>query len=117
MSSLIPDVAIWILLIVGVGFSVISVIGLLLFPDIKSRRFTSVRAGLIASGATLLSVIIYGSYLLVSSGQNQYMLLISHIILLAIVIAIGNYVISEEILARSIRPSSCGKDPKKARDP
>ncbi len=45
------DALLYILLLAAIGFGWISVIGLLLFPDIRSRAFTGIRAGIIAMTA------------------------------------------------------------------
>ena len=42
------DALLYILLLAAIGFGGISVIGLLLFPDIRSRAFTGLRAGILA---------------------------------------------------------------------
>ena len=97
MSSFVLDIVIWILLIAGVGFGLISLIGLLLFPDTRSRMYTAGRASLISIGATGLSVIIYGLNALQVSGKDQYLTLFWHILFLVIVVAIGNYVVSVAI--------------------
>ena len=57
MSDPFIDAVIYILFTVSVGFSGIGVIGLLLFPDIRSRLYTAVRATLIGTAAMVVSVI------------------------------------------------------------
>ena len=102
MSSLLIDLIIWILLIVGVGFGLISLIGLLLFPDTRSRMYTALRASLISIGATGIAVFIYGlNALQTAGGGNQYITLLMHTVLLVVVVAIGNYVVSETILEKT----------------
>ena len=53
------DAAIYIFLIISIGFAGIGVIGLLLFPDIRSRMYTAFRATVISFSAIILS----GTYL------------------------------------------------------
>jgi multisubunit Na+/H+ antiporter MnhG subunit len=101
MSSLLIDLIIWILLIAGVGFGLISLIGLLLFPDTRSRMYTAVRASLIGIGATGIAVFIYGLNALQTSGGNQYFTLLLHTVLLIVIVAIGNYIVSRTILEKT----------------
>ncbi|MDP2797753.1 MAG: monovalent cation/H(+) antiporter subunit G [Methanoregula sp.] len=101
MSSLLIDLVIWILLIAGVGFGLIGLIGLMLFPDTRSRMYTAIRAGLISIGATGIAVIIYGLNALQTPGGNQYFTLLLHTLLLVVVMAIGNYVVSRTILEKT----------------
>ncbi len=107
MSSFAVDIVIWLLLMAGAGFSVIGVIGLFLFPDIRSRRFTSVRATLIGTGAVILSVITYGIYKIQVTGTSQYPPLVLHALLMLAVVAAANYVISREITDKAIPKSYC----------
>jgi multicomponent Na+:H+ antiporter subunit G len=101
MSSLIIDLIIWILLIAGVGFGLISLVGLLLFPDTRSRMYTAVRACLISIGVTGIAVIIYGLNGLQTVGGNQYLTLILYTLLLVVIAAIGNYIVSKTILEKT----------------
>ena len=105
MSSLVIDLIIWILLIAGVGFGLISLVGLLLFPDTRSRMYTAVRACLISTSVTGIAVIIYGLNALQTYGGNQYLTLLLHTLLLVLVVGIGNYVVSSTILEKT-RPIS-----------
>jgi multisubunit Na+/H+ antiporter MnhG subunit len=106
MSSLLIDLIIWILLIAGVGFGLISLIGLLLFPDTRSRMYTAVRASLISIGATGIAVFIYGLNALQTSGGNQYFMFLLHTVLLIVIVAIGNYIVSSTILKKA-QPVIC----------
>ena len=72
MSAWIPDVVITLLLIVAVGFGAISVIGLLLFPDIRSRLFTGFRAGLLALALAVLASVSFGIFKWSANGEIQY---------------------------------------------
>ena len=107
MSSLFADIAIWLLLFAGVGFAGIGLIGLLLFPDIRSRRYTAVRATLIGFSATALAVILYCLYELNLSGDSQYTVLLALTVLLAGTVSAGNMAVSREILARAVGTDSC----------
>jgi len=110
MSSLVIDLIIWILLIVGVGFGLISLIGLLLFPDTRSRMYTAIRTSLIGIGATGIAVFIYGLNALQTSGGNQYFTLLMHTVLMVLVVAMGNYVVSRTILEKT-QPIICNPAP------
>ncbi len=101
MSSLVIDLIIWFLLLIGVGFGLISLIGLLLFPDTRSRMYTAVRAGLISFGATGLAAILFGVNALQTSGGDQYPTLLLHTLLLVAVIAVGNPVVYRVILEQT----------------
>ena len=104
MSSLVIDLIIWLLLFIGVGFGLIGLIGLLLFPDTRSRMYTSVRAILIGICSAGLAVIIYGLYALQTSGGNLYGTLLLHTLILVVIVATGNYVISGIILEKTRLP-------------
>ena len=103
MSSLVIDMIIWILLVIGVGFCLVSLIGLLLFPDTRSRMYTAVRASLIGISSAGLSVIIYGLNALQTSGGNQYLTLLLHMLILIVIVVTGNYIVSR-IIFEKIRP-------------
>jgi multisubunit Na+/H+ antiporter MnhG subunit len=105
VSSLGIDLLIWLLLIIGVGFGLISLVGLLLFPDTRSRMYTALRASLISIGATGLAAILYGVNALQTTGADQYLTLLLHTLLLAAVIAVGNTVVNRVILEKT-RPGS-----------
>jgi multicomponent Na+:H+ antiporter subunit G len=101
MSSPAVDGIIWVLLLVGTGFCGISVIGLLLFPDIRSRRYTAVRAGLIGFLGILSAVIVFGLFRIFSTAGNQYPDLVVLSVVLTGVIVAGNLIISRIVMQRS----------------
>ena len=107
MSSFAIDFIIWLLLLAGFGFSVIGVIGLFLFPDIRSRRFTSVRATLIGTGSVIFAVLVYGIYQIMATGASQYPPLVLHVLLMLVVVSSANYVISLEIVNKAIPKNYC----------
>jgi multisubunit Na+/H+ antiporter MnhG subunit len=90
MSSPFMDSIIFLLLVISVGFGGISVIGLLLFPDIRSRMYTATRASLISISAITLSVILYAFFELLSEGGAQYNTLVLHTLVLIIVVTGAN---------------------------
>ncbi len=101
MSPLLIDIVIWALLIIGVGFGLIALIGLLLFPDSRSRMYTAVRAAMISMGSVGLAVLIYGLNAIQTSGGDQYLTLLLHTVLLLIVAGLGNFLISQTILEKT----------------
>jgi multicomponent Na+:H+ antiporter subunit G len=101
------DAAIFILLVISVGFGGIGVIGLLLFPDIRSRMYTAFRATGISISAITLSVIIYALFTFNSSGGDQYIALILHSMVLLFIIAVANGVVYKTILGRTKSVPSC----------
>lgn len=92
MSSLPADLEIWALLFIGTVFCGFGLMGLLIFPDTKSRMFTAFRATALGLAAVVLAVISYGYYLLMTIGGDQYRVLILHTLFLALVLAAGMWV-------------------------
>ena len=107
MSSFFADVIIYLLLVIGVGFSGIGVIGLLLFPDIRSRRFTSFRAALIGLSATGSAVIIYGLYQFNATSRSPYLVMVLHALTLIAMVFAANLLLSREILEHAIPGNAC----------
>jgi multisubunit Na+/H+ antiporter MnhG subunit len=89
MTGLIADILIYLLLIAGVGFGGIALMGLLIFPDLHSRLFTGLRASLICGGSVLGAAIVYGIFQFMNTGGDQYAQLALHAIILAVIIVIG----------------------------
>jgi multicomponent Na+:H+ antiporter subunit G len=105
------DSIIFLLLIISVGFGGISVIGLLLFPDIRSRMYTATRASLISVGAVTLSVILYALFELISVGGPQYTTLILHTLVLIIVVAGANMMMYRMISDHVKIQKACQEQP------
>ena len=102
MSNLILDGALYILLITSVGFAGIGVIGLLLFPDIRSRQYTGIRASLISLGVISLAGIAFGLYAFSIDGGNQYFdFLVVLIVLLALLVIMN--VIAARVIQRKLQ--------------
>lgn len=101
MSALVVDVILYVILIIGVGFGGIGVLGLLIFPDIRSRMFTGIRATLISCGAIILAGIIYGLFALYTRGGAQYVTFTIHVILLFIILVILNWVAARAIVQKT----------------
>ena len=91
MSSLPADCGIWALLFIGTVFCGFGLMGLLIFPDTKSRMFTAFRATAIGLGAVILAVLLYGFSLLLTDGGEQYLTLIIHTLFLGVVLAAGTW--------------------------
>jgi multicomponent Na+:H+ antiporter subunit G len=116
MSDPAIDAAIFILLVISVGFGGIGVIGLLLFPDIRSRMYTAFRATVISISAIILSVVIYGLSAFNSSGGDQYITLILHSLVLLFIVAVANGVVYKTILDRTKPVTSCRVPPEQTKD-
>lgn len=123
MSSFFADIAIWGLLLLGVGFGILGFFGLLIFPDIKSRLFTASRATLIGTSLVIISVILYGITGFLDSGKEIYGILVIHTIFLLGIIAIATLFISRNILEQISGTGTCrdaggetGRSPGKNRD-
>jgi multisubunit Na+/H+ antiporter MnhG subunit len=107
MSSLPADLVIWALLFIGTVFCGVGLMGLLIFPDTKSRMFTAFRATAIGLGAVVLAVITYGYSLVMIAGGDQYTGLILRTLFLAFVLAAGTWV-----MYGIIRKRTCREKPK-----
>ena len=86
MSSLPADIVIWFLLAAGTVFAGVGVMGLLIFPDTRSRMFTAFRATAISLGAASLAVLTYASTLYTETGDSVYAGLIFRTLFLAVVL-------------------------------
>jgi multicomponent Na+:H+ antiporter subunit G len=109
MSDLFLDSLITGLLVISVGFGGIGVIGLLLFPDIRSRMFTATRATTISFCAITLAVILYSLYTFQSSGGDQYITLAFHSVILLCIVIGANIVQYKTILSRVRTMTTCHK--------
>ncbi|MFA5332323.1 MAG: hypothetical protein WC342_08090 [Methanoregula sp.] len=90
MIELLADVLLSVILLAAILFGWISVVGLLLFPDIRSRAFTGVRAGLVATGLVTASGVIYGIYKWAGTGEMQYPVYAGAAVLLCVLLVILN---------------------------
>jgi multisubunit Na+/H+ antiporter MnhG subunit len=91
VSSLAADLGIWALLFTGIVFSGLGLMGLLIFPDTKSRMFTAFRATAIGLGAVFLAVMLYGFFMLTSIGGDEYPALILRTLVLVLVLGAGTW--------------------------
>jgi multisubunit Na+/H+ antiporter MnhG subunit len=92
MSFLPADLLIWLLLVIGTGFCGLGLMGLMIFPDTRSRMFTAFRATAIGLGAIVLAVITYGYTLFMTAGGDQYPALVLRTLVLVFVLAAGTRV-------------------------
>lgn len=100
MSSLPADLVIWALLFIGTIFCGVGLMGLVLFPDTKSRMFTAFRATAIGLGAGLLAVITYAYTMSLSPGDDRYLALLVRTMLLGFVLAAGTWMMYGNIRER-----------------
>jgi len=113
MSSLPADVGIWAMLFIGTVFSGFGLMGLLIFPDTKSRMFTAFRATAIGLGAVVLAVMTYGYTMFLTAGGNVYLTLILRTLFLVFVLAAGTWVMYGIIRERTPheQPGSASQPP------
>jgi multisubunit Na+/H+ antiporter MnhG subunit len=101
------DTIIFILLVISIGFGGIGVIGLILFPDIRSRMYTAFRATTISIIAIILSVVIFALFGFQSGGGDQYVTLVTHSVVLFCIVVVANMVIYTTILNRTKTAVTC----------
>src|SRR5512145_3349409 len=91
MSSLPAELLIWALLVIGTAFCGLGLMGLMIFPDTRSRMFTAFRATAIGLGGVIVAVIVYAYTLFTTSGGDQYPALILRTLVLVFVLAAGTW--------------------------
>ncbi|NMB79628.1 MAG: hypothetical protein GYA23_11110 [Methanomicrobiales archaeon] len=101
MTSLIADILIYLCLLAGVGFGGISLMGLLIFPDIHSRMYTALRAGLISIAAVVLAACIYGIAMSMGAAGELYFTFIIHVLFLAGIVVVAVLVINRQLLEKT----------------
>lgn len=111
MSNLLFDILICLFLLAGAGFGLISLMGLLIFPDIHSRMYTALRAGLICMGAVVGAAVLYAFWHLTDNGGDLYFTFFFHTLFLASVIAVGVMVINRQVLDKTQAMIYCGTTP------
>jgi len=105
MMQLVWDVLIWIFLATGAGFGALAFLGLLIFPDIRSRMFTATRAVLISVSAITMAGILFGINGFLVTGGSQYATFVIHTLFFYGVVVVANSAIARIILDRT-RPES-----------
>jgi monovalent cation/proton antiporter MnhG/PhaG subunit len=106
MTSFFIDAGIFLLLAISVGFAGIGIIGLLVFPDIRSRMYTATRATVIGMCAMMLAGLLYAVTTFLAGAGETYLLLLDIVILLLIIV-IANSVIYRLILKRTKTKGTC----------
>ena len=101
MITRVVDALLYILLLAAVGFGGISVIGLLIFPDSRSRAFTGLRAGIIAIALVTTAGIFYGLFLWVITGEMQYLMFVLATCLMFVLIIVLNWISSGRVCRKS----------------
>jgi multisubunit Na+/H+ antiporter MnhG subunit len=91
MTDLLLDISIWVLLLVAIGFGGIGLMGLMIFPDTRSRMYTAIRASVIGVGALVLALVVVNLSLFLSTGTNPYGTHILHAGLLLFILVGGNW--------------------------
>ena len=117
MSSLVADLLIYLLLFAGLLFGGISLLGLLIFPDIRSRMYTALKGVLICIAAILCAGLVYGFALLAESGGEQYTTFLFHTILLAGLIAVSVIIISRQVREKTEGIAFCGTAAAQKKEP
>ena len=122
MNAGILDAILYLLLLAGIGFGGIGVIGLLLFPDKWSRMFTGVRATLISAGLVTSAAVVYGIFAWLGRGGVQYGYFILLAFLLYIVIVMTNGIFSSIVLRKKgerghLPPHDTGSPPQHSDQP
>jgi multicomponent Na+:H+ antiporter subunit G len=100
------DLLIWFLLIVAIGFALLAFVGLLIFPDIRSRRFTASRAALISTSLVTGAVIVFGLYRYPDGGAD-YLALVVRTIILWLILALTSILVSRKILRQVSVAQAC----------
>lgn len=95
--TFLADILIWLLLAVGICFGALGLFGLVIFPDIRSRMFTAVRATLIGVSAITISALIYAASRFVDTNGSQYVTLTLTTLVLYAVVVIATVVLFREI--------------------
>ena len=111
MTDLLIDAAMFTLLVLSVGFAGIGIIGLLVFPDIRSRMYTATRAPVISIGAMTVAVIVYAVSMILSGGRDQYPALILHVLVFLCIVIAANVLLYRIIQERIKRTSFCQVSP------
>jgi hypothetical protein len=88
MMDILMDLLLTLLLLAAIGFAGISLMGLLIFPDIRSRSFTGLRAGIISLALVAAAGVCYGLYTWVNTGGMQYLLFVVAAVLAVLILGI-----------------------------
>ena len=111
MSSLVADILICLLLVAGIGFGGIALMGLLIFPDLHSRMYTALRASLLCVTAVVGAAAVYALARLIETGGDPYAAFLFHVIFLAGMMAVAIMVINRQVLDKTKALVYCGSAP------
>jgi multicomponent Na+:H+ antiporter subunit G len=104
MTAWILDALLYVLLLAAIGFGGISIVGLLLFPDIRSRAFTGLRAGILATALVTAAGVCYGIFAWLTVGGLQYLLFaLAAILMLALLVILNR--VATGVVCRSAVPA------------
>ena len=112
MTDILIDAAMFVLLALSVGFAGIGVIGLLVFPEIRSRMYTATRAPVISIIAMTGAVIVYALSMILSGGGDPFPALILHVLVLLCIVIAANVLLYRIIQERIKRTSFCRVSPR-----
>jgi len=116
VSDPVADIFIYLLLMAGVGFGGIALMGLLIFPDLHSRMYTALRASLICVAAVVGAAVVYVMARFIGAGGDQYAMFLIHALFLAGIVAVGIMVINRQVLDKTKALVYCGSVPVKTAD-
>jgi len=111
MTSLFIDAGIFALLFLAVGFGGIGIIGLLVFPDIRSRMYTATRATVISMSSMTLAGLLYALSTFFAGEEDVYLILIADITILFGIVIAANFLVYRLILRRTKTAGSCEVSP------
>jgi multicomponent Na+:H+ antiporter subunit G len=117
MSNLAVDLLIYLLLLTGVGFGGIALMGLLIFPDIHSRMYTALRAGLLSIAGITGAAVVYAIAFLAGSGGDLYSTFLIHAIFLLGITVVAVMVIDRQVLDKTRALVYCGSRPAPVPEP
>lgn len=110
MIDWVVDVLLYVLLLAAIGFGMISLTGMLIFPDIRSRVFTGIRAALISLLLVTVAGILYGTYLWSVTGGLQYLYYSVSVTCVCVFIIVINRFISGQISKNPVPVISLSKE-------
>jgi|WetSurMetagenome_2_1015567.scaffolds.fasta_scaffold07454_7 hypothetical protein len=111
MTDLLMDISIWVLLVVAIGFGGIGLMGLMIFPDTRSRMYTAFRASAIGVGALVFALVVVDLSLFQSTGTNPYGTHILHAAFLLFVLLAGCWFMDRMIRDLTKAGSFCNVEP------
>ena len=113
MMDLIMDSLLTLLLLAAIGFGGISLMGLLIFPDIRSRSFTGLRAGILSIVLVTAAAICYGLYSWVITGGMQYLVFVLISLIVLGIVVILDRKAADIVCAGAGFPGTAGQEPDK----